>query len=996
MTFRHIIGPSCCKVIPTMESALPGSLNECAPSDGIGYIPLQHEPRPPPTPTPSNEAAEDIPCRYENDAYTLWWLVLEGNPTTVEICLAQGADVNAAHNGTPPLVQSAMSGSEEVTAVFLQMHNIDINLPNYAGQTALWCAAHLGHSAIVQRLLEKDDINIECRDESGQTPLGTAVIEGYIDVVKLLLAKGADINARDDLYNLPPIFWAIHLKKAEIARLLISQESFDSTLQDRYDRTALERAQELDLPIFECPAYFQGSQSNQQHQSIPNFPNHGHNAQLVSDLSSEYALSATESTPQFVCGTYAPAWVDPNSIKCTPHSFHNVAAPVPADVRLEEFKKNIRSARQQIENGELSEGSTSLVGISVWLAHNAEEIGLTRDHQLPCPEHLSIWQDFNITWLALCQRHIDIGRIPGTGGSLLKRDQLENIAWILIEIGDRLEPKGLVDYEIGVWEEEILSGLCRCLDLVKVLECAGEFTLNNARPTTPLTGFENEEAARAKHNGENRLSADDDRWLHDYSRLDALLDYNSLTGRRLRISKLNRTITDVYQDELHNPAQAQRVPKQLGHQEQNLLASSYRNPLDDHPSAQTKAICLCKTGNSYDRSPFRRNSLLAAEFDHDVFPQPAVTSVPNPHPGIGIQQTQVEQPKTISSKDAVLHDFNQNEDQSLPYLQQSDFNLADTKLRQDNTIQPAPRFQSMESFPHLSQAPTSSSQSVVSSQPQQQSRRPSQQQNSPLHQNPDFPASSSRFKSTGSDVFSNGIASPSLPKTTPRHGSTINRPQDTSTNGGTYTCTYHGCTQRFETPSELQKHKRNAHRQTTPGGQQPGRDGTSRNSQAGPHRCDRFNPQTGKPCGSIFSRPYDLTRHEDTIHNARKQKTRCYLCTKEKTFSRNDVLTRHMRVVHPEVDWPSTQRRKLTEELASTQPDALAVCAWDEELAYGELDQLATRLMHRLMAEGVGPELLVPLCFEKSRVVRRDARCAQGRRRLRAAGPLPGPRPAVS
>jgi hypothetical protein len=85
-------------------------------------------------------------------------------------------------------------------------------------------------------------------------------------------------------------------------------------------------------------------------------------------------------------------------------------------------------------------------------------LGLTRDHQLPCPEHLSIWQDFNITWLALCQRHIDIGRIPGTGGSLLKRDQLENIAWMLIEICDLFEPVGLVDYEIGVWEEEILSG----------------------------------------------------------------------------------------------------------------------------------------------------------------------------------------------------------------------------------------------------------------------------------------------------------------------------------------------------------------------------------------------------------------------------------------------------------------------------------------------------------------------------------------------------------
>jgi uncharacterized Zn-finger protein len=88
------------------------------------------------------------------------------------------------------------------------------------------------------------------------------------------------------------------------------------------------------------------------------------------------------------------------------------------------------------------------------------------------------------------------------------------------------------------------------------------------------------------------------------------------------------------------------------------------------------------------------------------------------------------------------------------------------------------------------------------------------------------------------------------------------------------------------------------------------RDTSLRNSQAGPHKCERINPSTGKPCNSIFSRPYDLTRHEDTIHNARKLKVRCHLCTEEKTFSRNDALTRHMRVVHPEVDWPGKQRRR--------------------------------------------------------------------------------------
>jgi uncharacterized Zn-finger protein len=82
-----------------------------------------------------------------------------------------------------------------------------------------------------------------------------------------------------------------------------------------------------------------------------------------------------------------------------------------------------------------------------------------------------------------------------------------------------------------------------------------------------------------------------------------------------------------------------------------------------------------------------------------------------------------------------------------------------------------------------------------------------------------------------------------------------------------------------------------------------------RNSQAGPHKCDRINPSTGKPCNTVFSRPYDLTRHEDTIHNARKQKVRCHLCTEDKSFSRNDALTRHMRVVHPEVEFGRSRRK---------------------------------------------------------------------------------------
>ncbi|KAJ5023966.1 hypothetical protein J3E73DRAFT_393282 [Bipolaris maydis] len=51
---------------------------------------------------------------------------------------------------------------------------------------------------------------------------------------------------------------------------------------------------------------------------------------------------------------------------------------------------------------------------------------------------------------------------------------------------------------------------------------------------------------------------------------------------------------------------------------------------------------------------------------------------------------------------------------------------------------------------------------------------------------------------------------------------------------------------------------------------------------------------------------------------------------------------------------------------ARTRPEALAIYAWDGELTYGELDSLSNRLAHYLVDQGVIPEMVVPLYFEKS------------------------------
>ncbi len=57
---------------------------------------------------------------------------------------------------------------------------------------------------------------------------------------------------------------------------------------------------------------------------------------------------------------------------------------------------------------------------------------------------------------------------------------------------------------------------------------------------------------------------------------------------------------------------------------------------------------------------------------------------------------------------------------------------------------------------------------------------------------------------------------------------------------------------------------------------------------------------------------------------------------------------------------------EVIHRVAVDRSGAVAVNAWDVDLFYGELDHLSSRLAHHLRSLGVGPEVIVPLCFEKS------------------------------
>lgn len=76
-------------------------------------------------------------------------------------------------------------------------------------------------------------------------------------------------------------------------------------------------------------------------------------------------------------------------------------------------------------------------------------------------DRIKLWDDFNHAWLALGQKQVELmssGQQQSRSQRLLSQDSIEKLGSELVRLCDGLERHGLVDYQYGVWEDQIVAG----------------------------------------------------------------------------------------------------------------------------------------------------------------------------------------------------------------------------------------------------------------------------------------------------------------------------------------------------------------------------------------------------------------------------------------------------------------------------------------------------------------------------------------------------------
>lgn len=127
------------------------------------------------------------------------------------------------------------------------------------------------------------------------------------------------------------------------------------------------------------------------------------------------------------------------------------------------FQNAIQRALAYIRSDDLNNALLAMQHINSTVLLEMQEQFLPHPATIDCQNEKShcvkdhgFWQRFNNCWLAFGRRILDFHCHLNSPPDMLIQ-LVDSAGYCLITIADGLEERGLVDYEMGIWEEEILE-----------------------------------------------------------------------------------------------------------------------------------------------------------------------------------------------------------------------------------------------------------------------------------------------------------------------------------------------------------------------------------------------------------------------------------------------------------------------------------------------------------------------------------------------------------
>jgi ankyrin repeat protein len=173
---------------------------------------------------------------------------LNNDLSSVQAMLKTDCDVHETdRQGNSALLVATTEKVDKIVKILLERPEINVNLQNNNGETALILAAakrdrDARNTSIVEILVERPEINVNLQNNNGETALSLAAANKQTEILNTLLKKtGINVNLQNKKGQ-TALIWAASSGNRDIVQALLRRPEINVNHRDRYGYTALDFA----------------------------------------------------------------------------------------------------------------------------------------------------------------------------------------------------------------------------------------------------------------------------------------------------------------------------------------------------------------------------------------------------------------------------------------------------------------------------------------------------------------------------------------------------------------------------------------------------------------------------------------------------------------------------------------------------------------------------------------------------------------------------------